>query len=381
MDAHVVNTGADALFAMSCKWLRLVCAVAALSLGMTSAGVVAAANPVPTTFPLGAKPTVDSLAKYVRIKGSNCDPAVMAEALREGVDPNADVHGDRLLSIALFYGADKCGVFLLRSGANVHFTTAVGPFLSWALQLAAGGKACDSDVVAALIKRGADPNSHMNNTSPLDMAAMTKNLDCAVSLIQSGADVNYPGTPSGETPLMLTQWRGVYDSEAQDSERRIAMTNLLLMHGADVHRAVLRGQRKGATALFFAVGLRHPFVPCAQCAVLLLKKGANPNVTDDAGRTPLLWALMPENRTNLDAMRALVRGGADVNLPDQRTGESPLMAAAALGNRQYADYLISAGAKRCAHDKSGRTAADYAKANHHPELATVLACRDIGPHP
>jgi len=57
---------------------------------------------------------------------------------------------------------------------------------------------------------------------------------------------------------------------------------------------------------------------------LLIEAGANVNVQDDFGGTPLYLAIV---RENLELVKILVENGADVNLKDSK-GRSPLFYAA-----------------------------------------------------
>src|SRR4051812_5563091 len=67
----------------------------------------------------------------------------------------------------------------------------------------------------------------------------------------------------------------------------------------------------------------------------LLDKGARPNVADDAGATPLMWAL-----TDLDKTRLLVEHGADVNARSDDGRTPVLIAASVRGNRDVVSLLL-----------------------------------------
>lgn len=88
----------------------------------------------------------------------------------------------------------------------------------------------------------------------------------------------------------------------------------------------------------------------------LLAKGANPNLADRNGVTPLQlatylgWA---------EGVEALVGKGASVDVPNA-AGETPLIAAVHRRDAALVRALLKAGANPERSDNSGRTARDYA---------------------
>jgi ankyrin repeat protein len=79
----------------------------------------------------------------------------------------------------------------------------------------------------------------------------------------------------------------------------------------------------------------------------------------EGGRTPLMEAC---RRGDLEAVRALIAEGADVNSANQN-GTTPLMyaktAAFGSGDLRIMEALIAAGADVAARDGFGKTAQDY----------------------
>lgn len=87
----------------------------------------------------------------------------------------------------------------------------------------------------------------------------------------------------------------------------------------------------------------------------LLQKGADPNIRNKKGVSPLQMA------TSLgftDGAEALIAGGASVNVSDQ-TGETPLIAAVHARNAPLVRLLLDKGADPDHNDNSGRSARDY----------------------
>ncbi|MBL45360.1 MAG: hypothetical protein CMN71_11760 [Sphingomonadaceae bacterium] len=88
----------------------------------------------------------------------------------------------------------------------------------------------------------------------------------------------------------------------------------------------------------------------------LLAKGANPNIADKNGTTPLQLA---SQLGFTEGVEVLAEGGADVDVPDS-TGETPLIAAVHRRDSGLVRLLIDKGANADRADNSGRTARDYA---------------------
>lgn len=88
----------------------------------------------------------------------------------------------------------------------------------------------------------------------------------------------------------------------------------------------------------------------------LLQRGANPNIADRSGVTPLQIAA---RLGFVDGVSQLIDGGADINVADQ-TGETPLIGAVHRRDVAMIELLIGKGASPDRTDNSGRTARDYA---------------------
>ncbi len=73
----------------------------------------------------------------------------------------------------------------------------------------------------------------------------------------------------------------------------------------------------------------------------------------------------------LEVARLLIAAGADVNQAND-DGLTPLMSAVGFDNTALVKLLLSAGADSKPHDKSGRTALDFAKHNRSDEIIQML---------
>ncbi|REK74263.1 ankyrin repeat domain-containing protein [Paenibacillus paeoniae] len=106
-----------------------------------------------------------------------------------------------------------------------------------------------------------------------------------------------------------------------------------------------------------------------QEAVLkLLAEGADPNATDEKGRTSAMIAV---HSNQLDVFNLLIRHGADINLRDQRS-DNPLLYAGAEGLLPFVRAAIAAGADTTLTNRFGGTALIPAADRGHVEIVEEL---------
>ncbi len=108
----------------------------------------------------------------------------------------------------------------------------------------------------------------------------------------------------------------------------------------------------GRTALHIAVDRRDP-----TWLAFLLQRGANANIADNRGVTPLMRAVQLGFE---EGVAALVGGGARVDQTND-AGETPLIFAVHQRNLSLMRVLLEAGANPDHSDNSGRSARDYAR--------------------
>ena len=194
--------------------------------------------------------------------------------------------------------------------------------------------------VRRLLDEGADPNlANEYGASPMSLAAEVANTEILNRLLEAGADADSPNQ-DGQSALMAVARTG-----------NVAAAKALLEHGATVDARESFG---GQTALMWASARRHP-----EMMELLLAHGASidarstareyqrhvtaegrPKSLDSGGFTSLLYAA----RENCIACAdVLVKNGADIDLPDP-DGVSPLLVAIMNANWDLAKRLIDAGA-------------------------------------
>jgi ankyrin repeat protein len=106
-------------------------------------------------------------------------------------------------------------------------------------------------------------------------------------------------------------------------------------------------------------------------AVLLIATACSQSTRP--ARSPQSEALLRAAREgNADTVKALLAGqGADVNVTDER-GSTPLLEAARYGHDDVVRVLLAAGANFKARDKEGKTALMLAAAGGHDEVVRVL---------
>lgn len=89
----------------------------------------------------------------------------------------------------------------------------------------------------------------------------------------------------------------------------------------------------------------------------LAQRGANPNIADKNGVTPIQLAA---SLGFIEGIEALIKAGARIDVTNS-AGETPLIAAVHRRDAAMIRLLLSKGANPDRHDNSGRSARDYAK--------------------
>lgn len=103
----------------------------------------------------------------------------------------------------------------------------------------------------------------------------------------------------------------------------------------------IRNQSNGLTPLQEVAKLeRFPGFNCAPIVSSLLDRGADPNLVDKHGNTPLLDFVL---RNNIEATKVLLERGANPNIKN-KTEEAPLPVAAINGDTEIVQALLKAGA-------------------------------------
>lgn len=239
-----------------------------------------------------------------------------------GVEINqAAADGSTALHWAVYHGNAELVEKLLRAEANPNVRNDYG-----STPMGEAARVGNTDILQLLLDAGADVESpNLEDQTALMAVVRTGNVEAAQLLIKHGADVNATEKWGGQTALMWAAARGQPE-----------MISLLIKKGAKVdQRAIDRNWDRrvtaeprvkemltgGFTALLYAVR-----EDCLECVKALLKGGADINRPDPDNVSPLVLALL---NMRFDVAKYLIEQGADVNQWDY-WGRTPLYAAADL---------------------------------------------------
>jgi len=256
------------------------------------------------------------------------DRAAALKLIEQRVDVNAAAaDGTTALHWAVHRGDLELADRLIKAGANVNARNDYG-----ATPISEAAIAGNTEILERLLKAGADPDSPMpDGMTPLMVIARSTNVAAAKLLLDHGAKVNAREQQRNQTALM---WAA--------AQSQPAMVKLLVEHGAEVNaRAAVNVT---ATTFFTDAG------PLDWPSHVSAEPRAQPRAA--GGFTPLLYAA---REGCARCAEALVAGGADVDLIDPE-GVTPLMMAIQNMHFDTAAVLIKAGANPNKWDIWGRSA-------------------------
>lgn len=170
----------------------------------------------------------------------------------------------------------------------------------------------DTEGISILLERGANIEQRTSGLglTPLHMAAKALSVPCVSMLLKFGADLETQDE-YGYTPLH----HAVAHCQPGDLDKRLELMELLLEAGCQVNKRT----NSNVTPLHIAARFG-----AYECMKLLLKYGADPNVRDHLGRTPMFSLISAGcvDERRLEAVQMMISAGADVSLPDN-DGLSP----------------------------------------------------------
>ena len=178
---------------------------------------------------------------------------------------------------ASFHGQKNVVHELLSYGVNPNCQRCIGKRVSQYTPICLAAEGRHHDVVALLIDAGADPNKGGADT-PLNRCILSGDFDTCKLLIQAGANVNTES--NGWTPLHCCKY--IFRDEVTEDDR-LKFMKKLLEEGADPDHS----DENGYTEIHSLCSSEYPNNGDPMALAMLLNAGANPNMRDKQGRTPL----------------------------------------------------------------------------------------------
>lgn len=274
------------------------------------------------------------------------DGAKARALIAQGADVNAaDGDGSTALHWAASQGDLALTEALLKAGARVSAVTRIGGMSPLFMAARNGNPA----IVSALLKAGASATeANANGTTVLMIAASAGSGPSVKLLLDAGADPNAKDATNGQTALMF--------AAARNSVEPIRM---LLAHKADASATTkvvaLKRVRVDANGDPLPEGDAEKAAPKGAPQEKLPGVGFNKDGTplyrnnDErvfgatviGGMTAMHFAA---REGHADAVRALLDGGADVNLPSGGEKTTPIVEAIINGHIDLAKFLLDHGA-------------------------------------
>jgi len=299
------------------------------------------------------------------------DREAVRTLLKQGADVSAP-QGDGMT--ALHHAAERGDAamveMLVYAGANVGAMTRIGQYTPLHVASQSGSAA----VVRALLKAGASATARTTTTgvTPLHLAASSGNAEIVKMLLDAGADANARDADWGQTPLIyasaLNRADAIKALLARGADPSITTKTIDIAKQGALDRAATERQRKvleasvvkgelptasqvqaamHASRELFASG-KIPPPDTKEGAAANDRGGAgsnqnfdpeeiNPPVATKGGLTALLHAA---RQGYIEAARALIDGGANINQPGAGDATTPLLMAAINGQFDMAMFLI-----------------------------------------
>lgn len=238
------------------------------------------------------------------------------------------------------------------------------------------------EIVKALIAAGGDINAKDREGRSVLMVLLAEhNADVSLvkMLIDAGADLTVRDMYGNTCAMWAVRMQNAdalrlmlavaLERKLIDKHDLIALFNVgiyfpdclsvLLEAGLDVNMAVEQ-----------SVGMVSFAVMEPRILKQLLNYGLNPNVFDKRGQ-PILITSVGGFNANLEITQLLIRAGADLNIEDPQ-GRTPLIAAVEAGNIKALKLLLEAGANVNARTKKGLTAVLILGNSYKPECMQML---------
>ena len=172
-------------------------------------------------------------------------------------------------------------------------------------------------------------------------AASESDLNGMGAAIANGAEVNKEGR-DGITPLFWAL-----------SKQEFPAFQLLLEQGADPNK-IMDGGRDSNAGYSSALAMAAA-IPDSRYLQAALQHGGDPNLSMNGWHQPVIYQAIMHG--NLDNVKLLVEGGADINYQD-KAGQTPLITAVLATQYKIALYLLRSGADPTIKDNLGGSPVD-----------------------
>ena len=308
--------------------------------------------------------------------------------LKDGADVNTAL-GDGMT--ALHYAASKHDLemakILLYAGANVKATTRIGGYTPLLIASRDG----DAPMIETLLASGADANSATTNgTTALMLASAAGHVDAVKALLAKNANINAKESVKGETPIAFAAAFGRADvirelaARGADVNLRTKVQDLSAFAKEELERLIAERQQQGggtrgrgepaeaketkdtkpaAEASKAAAESKDakPVAATGQTTEAQRGRGGRGRGVDPTKQVPGLerqynytelvgyWGgLSPlhlaARQGHVDAVKALVDAGADLNQPTSGDHVTPMLIATINGQFDLAKQLLDRGA-------------------------------------
>ncbi|MHA1147921.1 MAG: ankyrin repeat domain-containing protein [Promethearchaeota archaeon] len=205
------------------------------------------------------------------------------------------------------------------------------------------------DIVQYLIEKNLIDPKKDDLDYGLEEAAYYGNLGVIKLIIDNGADVNGGDLDASEN-LLMTAARHDYH----------AIAKYILEKGANIEVR----DYKGNTPLFFAA-----WEGKLEMVKFLVSKGADINATNDLNWNALMQACL---QGHYSVAEFLIEKGSELNLIDEEKGATALILAAFACSEKIVKLLLEKGADKNIKDQNGETAADHARNQGCKKIAELI---------
>lgn len=252
--------------------------------------------------------------------------------------------GENFLDAAIYHNdADELVELLLKAGANPSYINSYGETL-----LHQAVEKNNTKIVQLLLKHNIEINHQANDgDTALHEAVKDNNEELIKMLLKANADP-YIKNKEGYTPWSLGM-----------TSNKIGTVKLFLALKHDINAPI---NEDNYTILYHTVS--SPYQK-PEITALLLKAGANPNIKDKRGYTPLI--AVSDTATDLPILKLLLEAGADPNATNEYG--TALHRAARNKNIEAVKILLKAKADPNIKDSDGNTPLDETS---DPEIEKLL---------